>query len=123
MKFFAVAALFAASALAIPHAPSSTEIEQSQSSCGKAQLSCCNELDNGTVVSAEEESSLLDLLGNSDVLSDGVLGKYRGCGALASLQGTVGGQCNNHVACCDVGDTDTSGLVGVAIPCLPLNLL
>ncbi|KAL4864381.1 hypothetical protein BDV12DRAFT_176252 [Aspergillus spectabilis] len=112
--------------MAMPHAPSPSsspsEVALPRGACGNAELSCCEDIDETSIVSEEEEASLLKLLSN-DVLSNGVLGKYRGCSALASLQGTVGGQCNNHVACCNGGDNEINGLVNVAIPCLPISLL
>lgn len=48
MKFFAVAATFAATAVALPNAngghkdPHQLTLEQAQNTCGKAQVSCCN---------------------------------------------------------------------------------
>ncbi|KAL4877985.1 hypothetical protein BJY04DRAFT_221558 [Aspergillus karnatakaensis] len=131
MKFLTVAALFAAAAVAMPYAPGSPLTGTTPSSagtCGNAQLSCCDTLDQNAVVTEDESASLLDLLKGADldVLSDGVLGKYSGCSALASvevIEGTVGGQCNNHAACCNGGDGDINGLVNVAVPCLPINVL
>ncbi|KAL3463886.1 hypothetical protein BJX64DRAFT_255803, partial [Aspergillus heterothallicus] len=94
---------------------------QDGNTCGRAQLACCAELSDEEV-SREDEDSLLNLLGNADVLSNGVLGRYRGCSGLVSLQSAVGGQCRNNAACCDAGDTELNGLVNIAIPCLPINL-
>ena len=48
MKFFAIAATFAATAMALPSAngghkdPKQLTFEQAQNTCGKSQLSCCN---------------------------------------------------------------------------------
>ena len=49
MKFFAVAAAFAATAVALPNAngahhkdPKQLTFEQAQNTCGQAKLSCCN---------------------------------------------------------------------------------
>lgn len=48
MKFLAVAATFAATAVALPNAaagpkdPKQLTFEQAQNTCGKAQVSCCN---------------------------------------------------------------------------------
>ncbi|KAL2856443.1 hypothetical protein BJY01DRAFT_242778 [Aspergillus pseudoustus] len=127
MKFLALATLFAAAAIAMPTdctAPS-TSIEQSttqtENTCGRAQLACCPDASSEDV-SREERASLLNLLGNSDVLSNGVLGRYRGCSGLVSLQAAVGGQCNSNVACCNTGDNEFNGLINVGIPCVPINL-
>ncbi|KAL4920042.1 hypothetical protein BDW62DRAFT_199132 [Aspergillus aurantiobrunneus] len=131
MKFFTVAALLATTVTAMPHAPS-MDIQQTQKQCGRAELSCCDSVDNSTPLTHQEHESLLDLLGGSlsGALSNGGVGKFGGCSSLASVDGVlgtdgkglVGGQCNNHVACCDAGDNDINGLVNVAIPCVPVNV-
>ncbi|KAL3452765.1 hypothetical protein BJX65DRAFT_302672 [Aspergillus insuetus] len=128
MKLLIISTLLAAAtALALPteHPGTGTETSTTETqdgyTCGRAQLACCPDQES-TSISREEEDSLLNLLGGSDVLANGVLGRYRGCSGLASLQSAVGGQCNNNAACCDAGDTELNGLVNVAIPCLPINL-
>ncbi|KAL2809433.1 hypothetical protein BJX63DRAFT_405846 [Aspergillus granulosus] len=130
MKFLALATLFAAVALAMPADHHGSEGDSGSEghndsqpgyACGQAQAACCPDL-NREDITREQEGALLDLLGNSDIAPN-LLGGYRGCSSLVSLQNTVGGQCNNHVACCNAGDTELNGLVNIAIPCLPINLL
>ncbi|PTU19679.1 hypothetical protein P175DRAFT_0534132 [Aspergillus ochraceoroseus IBT 24754] len=123
MKFFAVAALFATAAIAMPHEPSYTAVDQTQNICGKAQLSCCNALDSSAHVSKDEENDLLALLGEGLLNNGGVLGKYHGCSPLVSLVGNIGEQCDNHVACCNDVSSNNNGVVNVVVPCLPVNVL
>ncbi|KAL4936432.1 hypothetical protein BDV06DRAFT_93194 [Aspergillus oleicola] len=134
MRFLALAA-FISAALAMPQ-PNGPAVEQntalSKDTCGSAQLSCCESTDKSVHLTQEEEEGLLHLLGGgSNVLSDGVLGKYSGCSELVSVNallgaesnGLVSGQCNNHVACCNAGPQELDGLANVAVPCVPVNVL
>jgi hypothetical protein len=84
MKLLILSILAAATALAFPteHPGTGTETStteaQDGNTCGRAQLACCPDQES-TTISREEEDSLLNLLGGSDVLANGVLGQYRGC--------------------------------------------
>ncbi|KAL4899611.1 hypothetical protein BDW74DRAFT_183568 [Aspergillus multicolor] len=143
-----VLATILATATAIPHAPapvpahgSNSDLTgnaalisqaQSENKCGNAHLSCCESTDNSVSISEEEKLGLLDLLGGRSDLLNNLLGKYSGCSSLASVEGIVGagggqglvsGQCNNHVACCDAGDNQLTGVLNVAVPCIPVNVL
>ncbi|KAL4933261.1 hydrophobin family protein [Aspergillus undulatus] len=134
MKFLALATLVA-TALAMPQ-PGPPRIEQNpaltQNSCAKAQLSCCDTIEKKTEITQEEEEGLLSLLNGGSSIANGLLGKYSGCSALLSSvngligadgKGLVGGQCNNHVACCNTGPGgDQDGLANVAIPCIPVQV-
>ncbi|PLN83899.1 hypothetical protein BDW42DRAFT_163729 [Aspergillus taichungensis] len=126
MKFFAVAALFAATALAsqppaFHHGGQPVSLEQAQAACGNgAKPSCCNSK-RAELSKDQAGGGLLDLLTSG--LAEG-LGSYEGCSSLADL--LAGGKsCQSLPTCCDGNSNDQHGslLALNAANCvqLPLN--
>ncbi|OJJ87942.1 hydrophobin family protein [Aspergillus glaucus CBS 516.65] len=135
MKFFAIAATFAATAMALPSAngahkdPKQLSLEQAQNTCGKAQVSCCNkQISSGD--SFEKNEGILNgvlsgLLGDKG--SQG-LGLFDQCSkldvsVLIGLSDLLGNSdCNQNIACCDATNAEAEGgLVNVALPCVQLQ--
>ena len=112
MKFFAVAAAFAATAVALPNAngphkdPKQLTLEQAQNTCGKAQVSCCNKkIESGD--SKESNSGILsgilnDLLGGNN--GDGIA-LFDQCSKL-DIADLLNDKCKNNVACCDATNAE-----------------
>ena len=133
MKFFAVAAAFAATAVALPNAngphkdPKQLTLEQAQNTCGKAQVSCCNKkIESGD--SKESNSGILsgilnDLLGGNN--GEGIA-LFDQCSKLdipiLALADLLNDKCKNNVACCDATNAEAeNGLVNVALPCIQIQ--
>ncbi|ODM14331.1 hypothetical protein SI65_10255 [Aspergillus cristatus] len=134
MKFFAVAATFAATAVALPNAngahkdPHQLTFEQAQNTCGKAQVSCCNkQIQSGDSFEKNEgvlNGVLKGLLGDRG--SQG-LALFDQCSKLdipiIGLTDLLGNdKCNQNIACCDATNAEAEGgLVNVALPCVQLQ--
>lgn len=110
MKFFAIAAAFAATAMALPNAngppsdPKQVSVSEANKKCGNAQASCCNKkVSSGD--NYEKNGGLLggvlkDLLGASGTDSK-TLGLFDECSPLSVL----GDQCEQKIACCDASES------------------
>lgn len=104
MKFFAIAAVFAATAVALPNAngakdPKQVSISEATKKCGNAQASCCNK----QVGSGDEYEKNGGLLGGilKDLLSASgqdskTIGLFDQCSPLA-----LDDSCQQNIACCD----------------------
>lgn len=121
MKFFAIAAVFAATAVALPNAqghpkePKQLSINEATEKCGKAQASCCNKK-SSSGDRAEKNGGLLggilsDLLSASGQDSD-VIGLFEECSPLA-----LADNCQQNIACCDGNESVC------VFPFYPLELL
>ncbi|CAG8082722.1 unnamed protein product [Penicillium salamii] len=135
MKFFIPAILLAATAMALPGHPGSSnevspssdnEVENAVNQCGNSgDLKCCNNVDKtGDVTNA----GLL-----SNVLGGHGLGLGDGCSSLnipvnvigaAGLTDFLKSNCKQQVACCQNSNSQANNnLVGVALPCISFGSL
>ncbi|PLB47490.1 hypothetical protein P170DRAFT_437332 [Aspergillus steynii IBT 23096] len=86
MKFFAVAALFAATALALPETGPKVgnSAQELYGKCSNGKRSCCNSDPSNAELSSEEHESLLGLLDGS-IIPNLNTGHYSGCSDRKSL--------------------------------------
>ncbi|KAL4898076.1 hypothetical protein BDV59DRAFT_197029 [Aspergillus ambiguus] len=119
MKFFAVAALFTATAIAFPQDGSG--VEENAGSCGSHAMCCKSQTAKGSDhLTEHEKGGLVDLLGdlNLPLLGDqDKAGRYSDCESLASL----GGKCDSNTVCCPTGSQQ--GLVNIGCVGIPIKLL
>ncbi|KAE8153199.1 hypothetical protein BDV25DRAFT_38650 [Aspergillus avenaceus] len=124
MKFFAVAALFAASAMAHPGSAAPQQVQQLANSCPTENHYCCQSKVSDAELSDGDNGLLNGLLKNVNLLPGLLGGHYGGCD---NTIGLLGGECKNIAACCAGAGAGAQqeGLVNVGIPCLavPIGLL
>ncbi|KAI9039538.1 hydrophobin family protein [Aspergillus affinis] len=114
MKFFAVAALFAATALALPETGPKVgnAAQELYGKCSNGKRSCCNSDPTSAKLNAEQHANLLGLL-DGPLIPGLNSGEYSGCSDLLNL---IPGQCQGSIACCD--DNSVNSGVNVVLPCL-----
>ncbi|OOQ82796.1 Rodlet protein [Penicillium brasilianum] len=149
MKFFATALLFAATAMALPGAPSGgngaeyplsrdVTFQEANAKCGNdAVVSCCNKKSTTGDVTTLNQGVLANVLGSAlggGPGGDG-LGLFNGCNDLnlnvpvlnlvpVNAQDLVNKKCQQSIACCQNTRSEANGdLVGVALPCVALGSL
>ncbi|WEW56061.1 hypothetical protein PRK78_001496 [Emydomyces testavorans] len=138
MKFFFSASFFAlATAVAAapgygPSAgtPPSLTNEQAIAKCGNANLSCCNkEINKVNAQGVDSDFGVLNgLLKNANIQDISVFDQCSkldvGVGVLgAGLTDLLNQKCKQTAACCQNNKSEANGLVALAVPCIPLNVL
>ncbi|KAL4803398.1 hypothetical protein BDV18DRAFT_144692 [Aspergillus unguis] len=152
MRFFAITALLATTALAMPGnlypngGNPGTGVEptnpgndgntggnngnggngdnsQAGQTCGAAQLSCCKS--NGDFNNSPDNTASASGLAGLLGLGNVLTGALDGLlGGYAACNVLSGvDSCNEETVCCNPSDTPQFGLVNVNIPCIPINAL
>ncbi|KAE8372400.1 hypothetical protein BDV26DRAFT_274208 [Aspergillus bertholletiae] len=140
MKFFAVAALFAAAAMAAPPAAAGngnpTVIQAQQKSAFAEKCSangnepvCCENVDVKNTQTVSKGGLLNNLLGSADlsgILGEGGIGLINNLipgtrGSCAGLVSALNKQCQTNIGCCKKeGDVSQEGIANInaELPCL-----
>ncbi|KAK1138867.1 hypothetical protein N8T08_001738 [Aspergillus melleus] len=116
MKFFAVAALFAATALALPETGPKigNAAQELYGKCSNGKRSCCNSDPTSTKLSSEQHTNLLGLI-DGPLIPGLNLQEYNDSDC-NELVGLIPGQCQGSIACCDNNSVNNG--VNVVVPCL-----
>ncbi|EER27741.1 hypothetical protein D8B26_006156 [Coccidioides posadasii str. Silveira] len=131
MKFFTAASFFAL-ATAVAAAPSynqgtpSVTKEQAIAKCGNSNISCCNKQVNKiSAKGPDTDIGVLNGLLKNVNLED--IPIFDQCSKLniAALGATdlLNRQCQQTAACCQNTESNANGVVALAVPCIPINIL